>query len=89
MIDGKTDVFDFPCVFPLKAIGRDQDGFRELVIEIVRRHMPELNENAVTTRLSAGGKYISLTATIVAQSREQLDAVYSDLSRHEQVLLVL
>lgn len=85
----RTSLLEFPCVFPVKAIGKDTDGFQEIVVEIVRRHVPDLNEDAVTTRASAGGKYISVTATFVAQSREQLDAMYRELSRHEQVLYVL
>jgi putative lipoic acid-binding regulatory protein len=85
----RTSLLEFPCVFPVKAIGKDKDGFQQVVVEIIRRHVPELDEGAVTTRASAGGKYISVTATFVAQSREQLDAMYSELSRHDQVLYVL
>ena len=89
MGEERANLLEFPCVFPVKAIGRDKDGFQRVVVEIIRRHVPELNEDAVTTRASAGGKYISVTATIIAQSREQLDAMYIELSRHDQVLYVL
>jgi putative lipoic acid-binding regulatory protein len=85
----KTDLFKFPCVFPVKAIGKDADGFTEIVTEIIRRHVPELQADAVTTRASAGGKYISVTATFVAQSREQLDGMYIELSSHKKILFVL
>ena len=84
-----TDLFNFPCSFPVKVIGKDTVGFKEIVTEIIRRHVPELDADAVTTRPSAGGKYIAVTATFVAQSREQLDAMYLELSGHEQVLYVL
>jgi hypothetical protein len=87
--EAKTDLFEFPCVFPVKAIGKDADDFTEIVTEIIRHHVPELPADAVTTRASAGGKYISVTATFVAQSREQLDAMYIELSNHEKVLFVL
>ncbi len=80
---------EFPCLFPLKTIGRDSDDFRDIVIEIVRRHVPDLKDDAVTTRSSSGGKYLSVTATFTAESQEQLDAVYYELSSLEQVLLVL
>ena len=89
MSEKKTDLFEFPCAFPIKAIGKDADGFTEIVTEIIRHHVPELKADAVTTRASAGGKYISVTATFVAQSREQLDAMYIELSSHEKVLFVL
>lgn len=89
MSEIKTFPLEFPCVFPIKAIGRDMDGFTETVTAIFRRHVPDLEPDAVTTRASAGGKYISVTATFVAQSREQLDAMYTELSSHKQVLFVL
>ena len=85
----KTDIFEFPCVFPIKVIGKDADGFTEIVTEIIRRRAPDLRADAVTTRASSGGKYVSVTATFVAQSREQLDAMYIELSNHEKVLFVL
>lgn len=89
MSEEKTSLLEFPCVFPVKVIGKDSDGFRESVVEIVRRHVPDLSDDAVTTRSSSGGKYLAVTVTFLAQSREQLDAIYRELSRHEQVVYVL
>jgi len=89
MSETKKSLLEFPCVFPLKAIGKDADGFKELIVEIVRQHVPDLTDNAVTSRGSGGGKYISVTATFVAQSQEQIDAIYYELSNHAQVLMVL
>ena len=89
MSEPDIDLFEFPCVFPVKAIGKDADGFTEIVTEIIRRHVPDLAADAVTTRPSAGGKYIAVTATFVAQSRDQLDAMYRELSSNDQVLYVL
>jgi uncharacterized protein len=83
------DVFQFPCDFPLKAMGHNTDAFEVLVISIVRRHVPDLADHAVSRRLSANGKYRSVTATFTAYSREQLDALYAELSGHEQVLMLL
>lgn len=68
MSETKKSLLEFPCVSPLKAIGKDADGFKELVTEIVRRHVPDLIDNAVTRRSSGGGKYISVAAIFVAQS---------------------
>ncbi len=81
--------FEFPCRFPLKAIGKDDGEFRALVTETVRRHIPELSDDDVTTRPSAGGKYLAVTATFIATSREQLDAIYRELSSSELVLMLL
>ena len=82
-------LFDFPCRFPVKAMGRDEDDFEATVVEIVRRHAPDLGEGAVTTQPSRGGRFVSVTVTITATSRAQLDAIYSDLTAHDQVLMAL
>ena len=89
MSEPEIDLFNFPCAFPVKVIGKDADGFREIVTAIIRHHVPDLAADAVTTRPSAGGKYIAVTATFIAQSREQLDAMYRELSSNDQVLYVL
>lgn len=79
----------FPCEFPIKAMGRAGDDFDALVVGIVRRHAQNIYENAVKTRLSNGGKYISVTVTIQAESRQQLDNIYMDLTANERVLMAL
>ncbi len=89
MSDTRKSALEFPCQFPVKAIGRDTDEFEAIVTEIIRRHVPDLSDDAVTTRSSSGGKYLSVTATFIAESQEQLDAMYYELSSHEQVLMVL
>ena len=79
----------FPCTFPIKAMGLASDTFDAVVVGIVRRHAPDLGEAAVTVRPSAGGKYLAVTVTIVATSRAQLDAIYHELVACEQVLVAL
>jgi hypothetical protein len=86
----ETDtLFNFPCEFPIKVIGVSGKDFNPLVVEIVRRHCHDLRENAVTTRTSSGGKYVSITVTLTAHSRTQLDNLYLELSSHERVMMVL
>ena len=89
MTDPTDTLWNFPCSFPLKAFGRNSDEFEALVVEIVRRHVPDLDDNAVSSRASRGDTYRSVTATFIAHSREQLDALYAELSNHEQILMVL
>lgn len=79
----------FPCPFAIKAMGLADDDFEALVVALVRAHAGELADDVVSTRASAGGKYLSVTVTIEASSRAQLDAIYLALSRHERVLMVL
>jgi putative lipoic acid-binding regulatory protein len=80
---------EFPCSFPIKAMGLGNDDFDILVVGIVRKHAPDLAEGAVTTRFSRGGKYVAVTVTIMAKCQAQLDAIYTDLSRHERVVMAL
>ncbi len=89
MSDSTPSIMTFPCEFPLKAFGKNTDDFETLIVAIVRRHVPHLEDHAVTSRLSGGGAYRAVTATFTAHSREQLDALYQELSSHEQVLMVL
>lgn len=79
----------FPCSFPIKAMGLAREDFDSIVVEIVRRHAPNLSEGAVNVRASNNNKYLSVTVTIEAQSREQLDAIYYDLTACEHVLMSL
>lgn len=85
----RDTLFDFPCPFPVKAMGRDADDFEATVVGIVRRHAPDLGEGAVSLQPSRGGRFVSVTVTITATSRDQLDAIYNDLAEHDQVLMAL
>ena len=80
---------EFPCQFPIKAMGLATDGLHLHVFDIVKRHAPDTDYNAIAQRASKNGKYISVTITIEATSREQLDAIYQDLTASEQVMMAL
>lgn len=82
-------LLEFPCRFPIKAMGRAGTSFDLLVVEIVRRHAPNLDEGAVALRESSGGKWVSVTVVIEATSRDQLDAIYLELTAHERVVWAL
>lgn len=82
-------VLAFPTAFPIKIMGRREGGFTRDVIEIVLRHAPDFMPGTIETRPSREGKYLSLTVTVNATSREQLDALYQDLCDHPSVVMVL
>lgn len=82
-------LLEFPCQFPIKVMGKSNLEFDLLVIEIVRRHAPDLPDHAVKTRPSKGANFLAVTVTVNATSKEQLDAIYRDLSSHPQVLMAL
>jgi putative lipoic acid-binding regulatory protein len=80
---------EYPLDFPLKIMGHNQPGFGEAALAIVRRHAPEFDPATVETRSSRKNTYLSLTCTIRATSREQLDALYRELNDHPMVVMVL
>lgn len=82
-------LFEFPCDFPIKAMGESSADFDALVVSIVRKHVDDINEGAVASKQSSGGKFTSVTVTIRATSKAQLDAIYQELSSHEMVKYVL
>jgi uncharacterized protein len=79
----------FPTAFPIKAMGLRTDTFAQTVVEIVRRHAPDFDAATLEMRASREGKYLSVTATINAVSREQLDALYRELSSQPMVVMLL
>lgn len=87
--DPQPSLLTFPCVFPMKVMGRREDGFAQTVSEIVLRHADDFHPETIEMRSSKNGRYLSLTVTINARSREQLDALYSELSKHPMVMMVL
>jgi putative lipoic acid-binding regulatory protein len=82
-------LLEFPCSFPLKAIGSGPDDFEALVLAVVRKHVGELEDGASSTRLSGGGKYLAVTVTFLAESQAQVDALYRELTAHERVMMLL
>jgi hypothetical protein len=85
----ETKALTFPCDFPLKIMGRAEPDFDSLVVEIVLRHVGNVREGAISVRESRGGKYLSVTVTVQAESQDQLDGLYRELSAHERILMVL
>ena len=82
-------LLEFPCDFPLKVMGAAGEGFAQAVIAVVLRHAPDFDAASMEMRPSRGGNYLSLTCTIRARSREQLDALYRELTAHPLVKIVL
>jgi putative lipoic acid-binding regulatory protein len=79
----------FPCQFPIKAMGKSDCDLDIIVVDIIRKHVPDLSEGAVYNRDSAQGNYTSVTVVVNATSRAQLDAIYQDLVDCEAVIMAL
>jgi len=85
----EDSLIEYPCDFPIKIMGRRSDDFAQNMVEIVLRHAPDFVAETVEMRASSGGAYLSVTCTIRAVSREQLDNLYRELSGHPAVKVVL
>jgi putative lipoic acid-binding regulatory protein len=82
-------LLEFPCSFPIKAMGKNHVELDILVIEIIRRHAPDISHQHIKTRPSKDGNFLAVTATIEATSKQQLDAIYQDLTEHPLVLYAI
>ena len=88
MVNEET-LFEFPCDFPLKIMGKAEEALAQAVLEIVTRHAPDFDGSTMEMRASSGGTYVSLTCTVNATSKAQLDALYMALTAHPLVKVVL
>ena len=85
----KDSLIEYPSRFPIKVMGLRVEGFVPAMVEIARRFDPEFDASSIEQRESSGGKYLGLTLTITATSREQLDDLYGALTSHPMVKVVL
>ena len=86
----KDSLIEYPCAFPIKIMGRSENaGFADAVLGVVLAHDPDFEASSMEMRASREGKYISLTCTVNATSREQLDSLYRELCGHPLVVMVL
>jgi putative lipoic acid-binding regulatory protein len=88
-VDDPDSVFEFPCRFPIKVMGRDNSGFEAHVVELISASVGAVPTEDVVVRSSSKGTYVAVTVTIEANSREQLDNIYRALTGSELVLYVI
>ena len=88
-IDGLSSLLTFPCAYPLRVMGAAGSEFQARAIEIVRRHVPDIDGSKIETRPSREGRYVSYTFRFTATSRGQLDRLYTELNQCELVKAIL
>jgi putative lipoic acid-binding regulatory protein len=86
---GKEELLKFPTDYPIKIVGRPSPEFRARIHAIVVRHVPDVETDRITERLSENGNFLSISYNIVDQSREQVVALAKDLTAAEGVLMVI
>ncbi|MBV8211263.1 MAG: DUF493 domain-containing protein [Burkholderiaceae bacterium] len=82
-------LIQYPIDFPIKIVGLNEEGFEAAITQVLRTHAPDFDLTSIQVRESRAGKYLSISATITARSRTQLDALYTELTRHPLVRVVL
>ena len=85
----KDSLIVYPSAFPIKVMGENVEGFTLSVVRVAQQFDPGFDASTVETRPSKAGKYLGVTITVTATSREQLDELYRTLSTHPLVKVVL
>jgi putative lipoic acid-binding regulatory protein len=80
---------EFPCSYPIKVLGRSSEQLHPTVVEIFERHAPGFDASTMTMRSSSGGKFLSITVTIEATGKPQLEALHRDLMATGLVKMVM
>lgn len=79
----------FPCRFPIKVMGKESSGLKDIAVALVGEHMANTDDLDIQTRPSRNGRFVAVTITVTAESQAQLDAIYGSLTAHEAVLFAL
>ena len=79
----------FPSRMHIRCIGKNSDSLREQVLATVRRHVSGVPEKAVSQRMSNGGKYLSVTVTVVVENQSQYEALFRELRKNPDIVSVL
>ncbi len=82
-------LFHFPCEFSLKVMGEDVDNYADYVLSVCQKHIDHVDPANVKTRPSRNAKYLAVTVTFTATSREQLDKLYHELNACKHTKMAL
>lgn len=85
----QESLIEYPSLFPIKVMGEKVDGLVHAITTIAKEFDPAFDASTIELRESSTGKYMGVTITITATSREQLDELYRTLSTHPMVKVVL
>ncbi len=88
-MNDSRNLLEFPCAFPLKVFGRNEDQFELYVLDLVQKHVPRVDIEGITSRPSRDGKYVSVTVMLFPENKNQLDAIYMDLRSSQRILMAL
>ena len=89
MSEQEPPKIEFPCEYPIKIMGRQSASFKEIVLQVMRKHAGDISDAQIKQRASGKGTFVSLTVTITATGKGQLDAIFQDLKATGVVQMVL
>ena len=87
--NAKTTYMSFPCDFPLKIIGKNQETLKISVMNIIAKHFSGVEDKQVTITPSQNGNYLSISVVLHVQDQPSLDALYLELTKHPDIKMVL
>ncbi len=80
---------EFPCDYPIKAIGVNHVDLKTIVLDIVREHAPDLDDSLVELNPSRNGTFVSVRFTIIATGEHQLKCIHEALIASEHIKMVI
>lgn len=89
MTNPDVSLIEFPCEFSIKVFGKNNDGFQTCAVDIVKKHADDVSEERISQRVSKDENYRSLTITINAKSKAQIDAIYQDFTTAPEITMAL
>ncbi|MGB0458563.1 MAG: YbeD family protein [Porticoccaceae bacterium] len=89
MSDAKKPEIEFPCQYPIKVLGDAHTELNQHVVDVMNTHAPKITESDLNIKNSSKGKWQSITVTITATGKPQLDAIFADLKTSARVKMVL
>ncbi len=85
----EESVMKFPCHFVIKIMGKAESAFEQTALGIIQSHFKNINELDIKKRFSKDNNYVSLSVTVYAESKVELDNAYRELSSNKDILMVL
>jgi len=89
MEEDKSPRIEYPCAYPIKVMGLQEEGFVDCVVEVVQRHDPQFAADTITIRESRNGKYLSVKVIINATGPDHIHALFTELKATGRVVMVL
>jgi len=84
-----NSILEFPCKFPIKMMGHNREAFHAAARAVIEQHAGTIDDDTIRLAASRNDRFVSMTVTIQAESQQQLDAIYVDLTANDEILVAL